>query len=152
MPVTERLDRFWQWFISPLPQGYEITGKYLFFSADRERLVKIARNEIESHGFHKAKINIRLIGKNTEYVLVLYYKDDSRRQELAERNAREYGVKYRYWKSDEATLKGQYSKGFLSRLPEKERGYFTQEKVLVEIKDEKGNLISRKTHPKKQAK
>jgi hypothetical protein len=34
------------------------------------------------------------------------FKDDSRKHELAERNKRDYGVKYRYWKSEEATLEG----------------------------------------------
>jgi hypothetical protein len=61
--------------------------------------------------------------------LWLYYKDDSRKQELAKRNRKEYGVKYRYWKPDLATLKGQYSKEFLEKLNSSDRQYFTKNKV-----------------------
>jgi hypothetical protein len=37
----------------------------------------------------------------------------------------EYHVKYRYWKSDEATLSGEYSQEFLDKLDEEEREEFT---------------------------
>jgi hypothetical protein len=58
-------------------------------------------------------------------VLCLYYSDDSRKHELAERNRMEYHVKYRYWKSDEATLRGEYSSEFLDKLSEEDREHFT---------------------------
>jgi hypothetical protein len=70
---------------------------------------------------------LRAIG--TEHVLCLYFKDDSRKHELAERQKSEYpDVKYRYWKSDAATLKGKYSEEFLGKLGRAERGYFTSDK------------------------
>ena len=77
----------------------------------------------------------------TDHVLCLYYADDSRKHELAERNKQEYGVKYRYWKSDSDTLKGKYSKEFLDNLPEKQRKYFATPKRIIAFKDKKGKLI-----------
>lgn len=120
---------YWVWMESEEEPDYEITGKYLFFSEDQDKLIEIATNEIENHGFHSAKVNMRLLKGQTEYVLCLYYKDDSRKHELAERNKQEYGVKYRYWKSHEATLKGQYSKEFLDKLTKTEREHFTKPKL-----------------------
>lgn len=117
------------WLRSSIRPDYEMTGKYLFFSKDRERLLKIAENEILNHEFHLAKVNTRLIGKNTEHVLCLYYSDDSRKHELAERARTEYpDVNYRYWKSNDATLRGEYSEDFLSKLSKQERSYFTSHK------------------------
>lgn len=138
----------WIWLLSEEKPSYSITGKYLFFSEDRDKLLRIAANEIENHGFHIAKVNMRLLEGQTDYVLCLYYKDDSRKHELAERNKKEYGVKYRYWKSDEATLKGQYSKEFLSKLPEPLRQHFTAEKEIITFRDRKGNVILRQVRPK----
>ena len=122
-------DGYWIWLLSEEKPDYQITGKYLFFSSDREKLIKIAKKEIKGHGFHRAKVNKNLLEGQTEHVLCLYYKDDSRKYELAERNKQEYGVKYRYWKSDVATLKGQYSKKFLEKLSKSDRRYFTKDKI-----------------------
>lgn len=119
---------YWIWLFSEKKPNYDISGKYLFFSSDKDKLIGIATNEIENHEFHKAKVNSNLLEGQTEHVLCLYYKDDSRKHELAERNKQEYDVKYRYWKSDEATLKGQYSKEFLEKLNKKERNYFVKPK------------------------
>lgn len=122
-------DGYWIWLFSEDKPKYEITGKYLFFSSDKDKLIEIATNEIEKHGFHRAKVNMSLLKGQTEHVLCLYYKDDSRKYELAERNKREYGVKYRYWKSDIATLRGQYSKEFLEKLSKSDRQYSTTRKL-----------------------
>ena len=119
---------YWIWLLGEEKPNYEITGKYLFFSSDKDKLIEIAINEIEKHGFHRTKVNKHLLKGQTEHVLCLYYKDDSRKNELAERNKQEYGAKYRYWKSDEATLKGQYSKEFLEKLNESDKQYFTKPK------------------------
>lgn len=127
--MREVFDGYWIWVRSSDKPDYKIIGKYLFFSEDREKLLEIAKNEMLNHGFHRAKVNSRLLGKSTEYVLCLYYKNDSRKYELAERQKVEYpDVKYRYWKSDEATLKGEYSKEFLSKLSEDQRNNFTSKK------------------------
>ena len=118
---------YWIWLLADEEPSYEITGKYLFFNPDKDRLIEIASKEIEMHEFHKAKVNKELLQGQTEHVLCLYYKDDSRKHELAERNRQEYGVKYRYWKSDEATLRREYSKEFLQKLNESDRQHFTGE-------------------------
>lgn len=133
-----------EWILSLQRFDYEITGKYLFFSTDRQRLIEIATKEILNHHFPKAKVNTQLLGKNTEYVLCLYYKDDSRKNELADRCNQEYSeVKYRYWKSDEKTLSGQYSPEFLSKIGPERRHVFTTAKRLIEFRDSDGKLILR---------
>jgi hypothetical protein len=112
--------------------SHENVFGWLLASFDRRRkdkLLEIATNEIENHGFHRAKVNMSVLKGQSEYVLCLYYKDDSRKYELAERNKQEYGVKYRYWKSDEATLRGRYSKEFLEKLSKSDRRYFTKDKI-----------------------
>jgi hypothetical protein len=142
--VRIEFNGYWDWISSPRPYDYEIMGKYLFFSTDRQRLIDVATQEILHHRFHKAKVNCRLLGKNTEYVLCLYYKDGSRKHELANRCTRDYpDVKYRYWKSDESTLRGQYSQEFLSKLDVKRRRAFTAPKELVEFRDSKDKIILR---------
>jgi len=126
--IRKHFDGYWIWLFSKKKPLYDITGKYLFFCEDKDKLIEIAKNEIENHGFHEAKVNYRLLRGQTEHVLCLYYTDDSRKHELADRNMMEYYVKYRYWKSDSATLRGEYSKQFLDKLGKKEREYFTEGK------------------------
>jgi len=123
--ITE-VDENWIYLMKEEKPPYRIFGKYLFFNENKERLIEIAKKEIENHDFHVAKVSNTLRGSNTEHVLCLYYKDDSRKNELADRNKHEYDVKYRYWKSDAATRKGEYSQEFLSKLPEDERKVFQE--------------------------
>jgi len=123
--IEESFDGYWIWLSSENEPDYEITGKYLFFDPNRQKLLSIAHKEISEHGFHRAKVNENLLEGRTEYVLCLYYKDDSRKHELTQRNKEQYGVKYRYWKSDEATLRGEYSKEFLESLNESNRRFFS---------------------------
>ena len=58
--VTSRADGYWEWFersdITIVP--YEITGKYLFFSRNRNILIEIAAEELENGGFHQAKTHM----------------------------------------------------------------------------------------------
>ena len=121
---------YWTYVISEKKPNYDITGKYLFFSENKERLLEIAKNEILEQGFHLAKVNNNLLGSNTEYVLCLYYHDDSRKYELAERyREKNSDIKYRYWKSDKDTLKGKYSEEFLSKLDKVDKERFTTDKT-----------------------
>ena len=121
---------YWIYVESEEKPSYVITGKYLFFSENQDRLIEIAKNEIINFGFHVAKVNSRLLGSDTEYVLCLYYQDDGRKYELAERHSEQYSdTKYRYWKSDEDTLKGKYSEEFLSKLDRADKQYFTMDKT-----------------------
>jgi hypothetical protein len=91
---------------------YKITGKYLFYVPDPWVLLDIALLEIRQWGFHRAKISTRPPASSEEYVLCLYYRDDSRRRELAQRWAGR--VKYRWWKSDALTGRGVYGGKWMS--------------------------------------
>ncbi len=124
----------WTYITSEETPKYAITGKYLFFSKNKERLVEIAKIEILGYDFHVAKVNNNLRGSNTDHVLCLYYSDDSRKYELASRyKDRDSDLKYRYWKTDEDTLKGKYSEEFLSRLDEVDKERFSTDKTKDQI-------------------
>ena len=125
--ISRETSGSWEWFTRGKPP-YEITGKYLFFSTNRERLVEIATDELQNGGFHWAKIPIEGGNLSPEYVLCLYYSDAGRKFELAAKYHKESGLKYRYWKSDQATRSGEYSEEFMSQLPENLRLRFTKKK------------------------
>jgi hypothetical protein len=125
--VTSRVDGYWEWFersdIVAVP--YEITGKYLFFSRNRNLLVEIAVEELENGGFHQAKTHMaEITPPSGEYVLCLYFRDATRKYELAKKYQKRIELKYRYWKSDEDTLAGKYSKQFLDRLSPSDKKEF----------------------------
>lgn len=122
-------DEYWHYYLKFSGKKPIITGKYLFFSESKEELEKIAIEELEDGGFFHAKINTDKHKKGKEYVLCLYYSDDSRKVELAEKYKGNQKVKYRYWKSDEDTCKGKYSEEFLEKLSLKERKEWTQQKI-----------------------
>ena len=113
--------KYLKWFYEQQKEGskisdeFGITGKYLFFHKNPKILAKVAEEEIADNGFDVAKINNELAGTSTEYVLCLYYKDESRKNELAKKYQEKDDIHYRYWKSDEDTRKGKYSKEFLER-------------------------------------
>lgn len=125
--VVSLSDGHWEWLITSVDPPYDITGKYLFFSSDRDLLVEIARQVLSTGVFHHAKIP--LPGKNLsdEYVLCLYYKDDSMKHQLAKKYSKRQGLRYRYWKSEETTRKGQYSDQFLRSLNPEDRAHFKGE-------------------------
>ena len=110
----------WEHFLSEQPAPYEITGKYLFFSADREKLVDIARGEITNGGFHSAKVRLPESKVGGDYALCLYFADDRRKSSLARKYRHSPGVSYRYWKADADTYAGRYSPEFLEQLSEGE--------------------------------
>jgi hypothetical protein len=130
--VSRTTDGYWEWFerSESSAASYEITGKYLFFSLNRELLVQIAIEELENGGFHLAKTRIAGVAPPTgDFVLCLYYKDDSRKHELADKYRNRSDVKYRYWKNDSETLAGKYSKEFLDKLPKDMKNVFRQKRV-----------------------
>ncbi len=58
--VIRGCDGYWELFNRPgIPTPpYEITGKYLFFSPNKEILIDIAIEELKNIGFHHAKTNM----------------------------------------------------------------------------------------------
>lgn len=125
-----RIDsEYWHYFLIASKKKPVITGKYLFFSESKEKLEKITIEELENGGFFHAKISTDEHKKGKEYVLCLYFSDGSRKYELAEKYKGNQEVKYRYWKSDETTLQGKYSKEFLNKLSSKEQKEWTRSKI-----------------------
>lgn len=90
----------WEWFVTTLDVPYSITGKYLFFSADRSQLVSIAIDELRGGTFHLARIQAERGRDVTEFVLALYYQDGSRGTELAERYRGCRTIRFRSWQID----------------------------------------------------
>lgn len=109
-------DTHWQWFNSSIKPAYDITGKYLFFSPDRDSLIEIVDREILSGEFHVAKIPLPHTKIGEDYVLCLYYENDTKKHELADRYSKRSGVRYKYWKANKATRSGQYSQRFLDSV------------------------------------
>ncbi len=116
----------WYWYFNILVKKVKVLGKYLFFSKSIAVLETIMIEEMENGGFWKAKINTDQHKIGDEYVLCLYYTDDSRKYELANKYKNNPELKYRYWKSDEDTLKGKYSKDFLEKASA--QGEFTNDR------------------------
>lgn len=118
-------DGYWEHFYAAEPPPYRVAGKYLFFATDRELLVRVALDELTSGGFHHAKTHLAEVAPPSgEYVLCLYYGDDSRKMELRDKYRTAPGLKYRFWKSDQATRDREYSKEFLSKLAPEEQAAF----------------------------
>ncbi len=115
-----RRDSAWSHLVADGPED-KMSGKYLFFSTDRSELIKIAEDEVANHGFFRAKISLSAAGG--EFVLCLYWINDSRKHELGKRHGINKKVKYRWWKSDAASRRGEYSdqyKASLDRKPQSE--------------------------------
>lgn len=90
-------------------------GKYLFFGPDAAALIDLGRWLIKEHGFDCAKVS--RYARGSDHVLCVYWKDDTRKWELAELHEQmdleeDQGIKYRYWKSNEDTRRGKYSPQF----------------------------------------
>lgn len=84
--IINYADGYWEWFMRVDEPPYEIAGKYLLFSNNRELLAAIALEELETGSFHRSKTHMENIKPPSgEYVLCLYYKDDSRKLELADK-------------------------------------------------------------------
>lgn len=112
-PIRITDDSEWTWLqLWDPPKKRQISGKYLFFSQSRELLIQIAKSEIRSHGFSDAKVSKNPPGHDD--VLCLYWADDSRKVELAQRHGGSQNLRYRYWKSDADTEAGKYSEQFLA--------------------------------------
>ena len=112
--LVTRIDDYWIRFGNP-KQSYSFTGnlsgKYLFFCENRDRLCELAKNEIKNNNFEVAKVSKH--ANNGDYVLCLYWHDDSRKRELHDKYMRDTDLKYRWWKSNSDTRNGKYSQQYL---------------------------------------
>lgn len=101
---------YWN-YIGDRNKAGRITGKYLFFCREQAALVALAQHEINDHHFTFGKVSTN--NRSGDYVLCLYWCDDSRKRELYERYKDTTGIKYRWWKSDADTCAGKYSQKYL---------------------------------------
>ncbi len=79
-------------------------GKYLFFSENRDELIELANKLLTTHNLARAKTPAGLGDGYVEYVLCVYDDGPKLVQEMKQYATKT--IKYRYWKSDEATIKG----------------------------------------------
>lgn len=79
-------------------------GKYLFFSKDRKELIELAEMLLPKYELHHAKVPSSLREGHSEYVLCVYDVGPNLIEEMKQYKTET--IKYRYWKSDEATMKG----------------------------------------------
>ncbi len=93
----------------------EITGKYLFFSDNKNELIELAEMVLEKYQLLIAKTPSSNTPNNSigfGFVLCIYdsknrYCNDLKKLETDT-------ISFRYWKSDNATRAGKYSKQFMS--------------------------------------
>jgi hypothetical protein len=102
--VNEFAGKEWMVICSSQAPPYDVTGMYLLWSDDRDRLLEIARTEIGSGVFHEARLSVLPGKKPAEHVLCLFAPDGSRKVELSHR-VRDSGggITYLYWR-DGTTL------------------------------------------------
>jgi hypothetical protein len=102
--VNEFTGKEWTVICSSQPPPYDVTGMYLLWSDDRDRLLEIARTEIGSGAFHEARLSVLPGKKPAEHVLCLFAPDGSRKVDLSHR-VRDSGggITYLYWR-DGTTL------------------------------------------------
>ena len=108
----------WIWLINKKIKNYKseykaITGKYLFFSPDKEKLIKLAKTILITFNLYLAKVPLSNKPVGNDFCLCVYDKEPRFKREMKS-YADEINIKYRYWKSNESTMNGKYSKEFLS--------------------------------------
>lgn len=80
-------------------------GKYLFFSENKDELIELASDILSEHNLYNAKVASELRSGYTEYVLCVYDYAPNLTKEMLQHASDT--IKYRYWKSDEQTIKGE---------------------------------------------
>jgi len=97
--VNEFTGREWTVLCSAQPPGYDVTGMYLLWGSDRERLREIGRHELEAGNFHEARLSVEPGRRPAEHVLCIFAADGSQRETLAAR-VRDSGggITYLYWR------------------------------------------------------
>jgi len=101
--VNEFTGSEWTVLVSAQPPGYDVTGMYLLWGSDRERLLEIGRAEIAAGRFHEARLSVAPGRRPAEHVLCILAADGTQRVELA-RRVRDSGggITYLYWKEGTA--------------------------------------------------
>ncbi len=92
----------------------EIKGKYLFFSDDKEQLIDLAKDLLKKYNLLIAKTPSTDTPNNSKgfgFVLCVYDTVNRYCNELKEYETSD--ISFRYWKSDNATIAGKYSKQFI---------------------------------------
>ena len=92
----------------------EIKGKYLFFSDDKEKLIELSKFILKKYNLLVAKTpssDIANDSKGFGFVLCVYDTINRYCKEL--KNLETNDISFRYWKSDDATRAGKYSKQFI---------------------------------------
>lgn len=122
-------DFSWIWLLNKKVENFDetnkrITGKYLFFSKNKKKLIKLAEVILEKFKLIKAKVPSSSKPIGDEFALCIYDIEPRFKLELRD-YADEKEIKYRYWKSDEDTLKGRSSERFLNNLSPEERRLWT---------------------------
>lgn len=110
--ITSYSDGFWEWFHSLKTNGPICSGKYLFFSKDRDSLIKLLIEIFKKSKLAEAKIPLNGNQVGGEYVLCVYSESDKDMDKFKRLTNKYSNIKFRGWKSDEDTLKGKYSKIF----------------------------------------
>jgi|TARA_B100002003_G_C14135459_1_gene546048 protein-arginine kinase activator protein McsA len=87
----------WEWFEKQEIRTYQLKGKYVFFSTDRDQLVSIVLDELNNNNFHCGKIPLE--GMNDgDYALCLYYENHYRNKELTKKYEGIENLRYIGWK------------------------------------------------------
>lgn len=111
MEIIER--GYWTYIINDAIDGSPITGKYLFFSENRDLLIDLAKKILTKYGLIQAKVPIE--GKNIgkDYVLCVYDESPRYKNEMKKYQDSVISCPNNNWKSDMKTLAGVYSNKFL---------------------------------------
>jgi len=79
-------------------------GKYLFFSENKHELIELGETIVSENDLHQAKVSTKLRDGYTTYVLCVYDAGPNLLDEMKQYKTNT--IAYRYWKSDEDTIKG----------------------------------------------
>lgn len=107
----------WTWIINENSKIdiNTIIGKYLFFSDNKETLIRLAKILLTKFDFPKAKVPTSDILNNSKgfgFVLCIYSHNNNLKYLLKDYEIN--SVNYRYFKTDKATRQGKYSKQYLN--------------------------------------
>tara|TARA_R110000851_G_scaffold16799_1_gene54217 strand:+ start:1741 stop:2094 length:354 start_codon:yes stop_codon:yes gene_type:complete len=93
----------------------KIIGKYLFFADDKKELIELAEKILKKYDLLIAKIPTSNKPNNNigfGFVLCVYDTINRHCNELKKLETNK--ISFRYWKSDNATRAGKYSKVFIT--------------------------------------